>query len=638
MTASSARFAAAAAIFLTGLLAVSSPGMAAETGAPAPRPAPTLSPRPAAAPPGTEAARAAWRAALSRVPLPRKGCFTAVFPKTTWQEIPCTTNKLQPYPPAPGGGQPNVVGGGVGDFSGKVSSGHVHAAEGSFDDVSGVSAEIGNLGGKPPAVLDAYALQLNANTFKSPACAGATLAGCRGWQQFVYSNTGSLVMQYWLIGFGPKCPVGGNWAQTPMSPNSCFKDGINQASPPGMVPAANLKQFTLAATATAGGSDTVMLTVNGQAFSFSNDDGVVGLAAGWQEAEFNVFGDAFNSQAHFNDGSTIVVRTTVHNGTNNPLICDPVGFTGESNDLTLAGTAAVPAGPAPAIVFTESNTLATAAGCAVAQGIGDTHLTTFSGLLYDFQASGDFLLAQVGADFVVQNRQASGAPRWPNAAVNTAVATRMGKTVVAICLPNRLFVDGEAAQLGDGKALALAGGVNIARRGEVYLVSGPDGDSLRAALHANAAGTSYINVSLGLGHWPEANVHGLLANPDGDVNALALRSGTVLHEPVPFAELYGRYGDSWRVPPAQSLLTPCGARPAESGNPAAPFYARDLEPGLAERSRAICVQAGVKPGALLDACTLDVAVLGSETAARIYVHAPAPVAVGLAAVRRAPDK
>jgi hypothetical protein len=104
------------------------------------------------------------------------------------------------------------------------------------------------------------------------------------------------------------------------------------------------------------------------------------------------------------------------------------------------GTAVVGTGPAPAIVSRQSNAPGTMASCQAAKGLGDTHLTTFDGLLYDFQAAGDFILAETGPDFVVQTRQVSGAPTWPNASVNKAVATRMGKTRVAVCLPNRLEV------------------------------------------------------------------------------------------------------------------------------------------------------------------------------------------------------
>jgi hypothetical protein len=50
-------------------------------------------------------------------------------------------------------------------------------------------------------------------------------------------------------------------------------------------------------------------------------------------------------------------------------------------------------------------------------------------------------------------------------------------------------------------------------------------------------------------------------------------------------------------------------------------------PKTRDRARAICTQAGIKQSALLDACTIDVVVLGKQAAA-VYVGAPAPVAVG----------
>ena len=48
----------------------------------------------------------------------------------------------------------------------------------------------------------------------------------------------------------------------------------------------------------------------------------------------------------------------------------------------------------------------------------------------------------------------------------------------------------------------------------------------------------------------------------------------------------------------------------------------------ARQTRAICEKAGVKKGALLDACTLDVAVIGSPTAATVFTTAPQPLALG----------
>jgi len=82
------------------------------------------------------------------------------------------------------------------------------------------------------------------------------------------------------------------------------------------------------------------------------------------------------------------------------------------------------------------------------------------------------------------------------------------------------------------------------------------------------------------------------------------------------------YGDSWRLDPATSLLSVCGPK-TEQGNPGKPFFARDLDPALRERARTLCSRAHVS-NVWLDACTLDVAVLGDQAAA-VYVGARVPV-------------
>ena len=267
-----------------------------------------------------------------------------------------------------------------------------------------------------------------------------------------------------------------------------------------------------------------------------------------------------------------------------------------------------------------------------ANSAGDTHMTTFNGLFYDFQAYGDFVEAEVDPDLVVQTRKVSSAPTWPNASVNRAVATRMGNTKVAICLapPGMevealLNIDGEPTNLGDGKSLSLSDGVDISRRGNIYVIADLGGDSVTAEVHS-----SWINVAVGLGGPPE-KVHGLLANANENVNRIAARDGTVLTMPFSFEDLYHRYADSWRVPANESLLSVCGGRgtTVEQGIPERAFYAKDLDPEVYKRTRAVCTAAGVKAEPLLDACTLDVAVLGSDEAAKVFVGAPAPVAVGI---------
>ena len=88
------------------------------------------------------------------------------------------------------------------------------------------------------------------------------------------------------------------------------------------------------------------------------------------------------------------------------------------------------------------------------------------------------------------------------------------------------------------------------------------------------------------------------------------------------------FGDSWRVPSDESLLSQlCGDAKIERGNPEKLFYAKDLNPKVYERARKICTEASVKEEALLDACTLDTAVLGDKAAARAFVRANPPRAV-----------
>jgi hypothetical protein len=274
--------------------------------------------------------------------------------------------------------------------------------------------------------------------------------------------------------------------------------------------------------------------------------------------------------------------------------------------------------------------------CEVSIGtsLGDTHLTTFNGLFYDFQAAGDFTLAEVASGFEVQTRQVSGAPTWPNATVNKAVAARFGKTQVAICSASpgtdettRVIVDGKLTPMEDGKTLLLPEGGDIRRGGDVYLLVGKDGDSVRAGVNSYN-GTTWIDVSVGLGRWPSA-AKGLIANVNGNINQIATRDNIVLTNPFDFDELYHRFADSWRVGDRESMLSVCNAEtPIERGIPKVPFYAKDLAPNVREKALTVCNAAGVKPGALLDACTLDVAVIGQDAAAKVFVGATAPTAVG----------
>ena len=109
--------------------------------------------------------------------------------------------------------------------------------------------------------------------------------------------------------------------------------------------------------------------------------------------------------------------------------------------------------------------------------------------------------------------------------------------------------------------------------------------------------------------------------------SIATRDGVVLTAPFSFDTLYGKYSESWRVPAADSMLFACGER-VQRGIPKQTFVAGNLDPRVAQQARTICERAGVKEGALLDACTLDVAVIGAKSAAKVFTTAPQPVALG----------
>jgi hypothetical protein len=573
--------------------------------------------------------REEWRQAMLRLPHPKPGCYTASFPRVEWKAVPCGPPPKRPIVPARNPARHFVVGGGgSNDFSARPA-GTISGVDGTFVSVSPGVTESGPVANTGPSVADTYTLQINANQFSSSACAGSPNPNCKGWEQFVYVNDSSshfVFIQYWLIKYNkPTCPSGWTFFQFSGDTNSyCFQSTGTSPLAHGH-PASDLGNTTLSAAVTPSSDQATITSAGDMAMLMGSN--AVALAAGWTDAEFNVFGDGGNSsgggQAGFGANTTLVVRTTAHHGNTNAPTCQMESFTGETNNLTLVGMSAIGTQPSPAIEFTQSNVPGTPAACVTANGVGDTHLSTFGGLLYDFQASGDFVLAQTGPDFVVEARQVSGAPSWPNASINKAVATQMGKTRVALCSgeDSEIHVDGRSRRIADGATLSLPSGVDIQHLGNVYVVVDQGGNSLRAELDG-----SYINVSVGLGRWP-TKVRGILANVADHPNQIETKGGTVLSAPFAFADLYHAYADSWRVPPQDGLLSVCG-RATQVGIPKAPLNAKDLDPQLYKRSRETCARAGVKQEALLEACTLDVAVLGRADAAKVFLGLRTPSAVG----------
>ncbi len=342
-------------MLVASLLSGLSPSLASVAQS-APAPTPPLA---TAQPPDLEA----WRKDVARVPLPRKGCFTSSYPSAEWQEAPCTTAPAFPQPPARGP-RPATVGNGA-DVSAEATTGHISEAVGSFDSVTGVTSEKGINPYTGSTEANIFSLQLNANFFATPTCNGASNpSNCQGWQQFVFDNAGGdAYIQYWLIDYNATCPSGWFTWETDCYTNS------NAVSVPAQT-IANLANLRVTGEAVSGGMDTFIMAAGSALYSVQNEDSVVHLAQGWQEAEFNVFGDGNGTEANFNSGSTIVVRTSVDYGSPNAPSCVAQGFTGETNNLSFGTAPAAHAEELPAAVFTESSAGRAASSCDSETSVG----------------------------------------------------------------------------------------------------------------------------------------------------------------------------------------------------------------------------------------------------------------------------
>ncbi len=285
-------------------------------------------------------ARADWAAAIAKLPVPQEGCFKASYPSAEWHQVACNTAPNRPY--VPRNGHRGFTVGDGNDYS-AVASSLVSSSTGSFSAVSGVTHETGY-----DSQANTYSIQLNSQFFATPVCNGATTpSSCLGWQQFVYTNSGSAFMQYWLLDYGSKCPSGG-WMSYE---GDCYRNSRAVSVPTQVI--AQLGTLKLTGTAVAGGTDTFVMTTATDAYSTTGKDSVVDLAGAWKAVEFNVVGDGGGSAAKFNKGSRITVEITLKDGSSAAPACQSDdGTTGETNNLTLGSCST--AGGTPAVEFTES--------------------------------------------------------------------------------------------------------------------------------------------------------------------------------------------------------------------------------------------------------------------------------------------
>jgi hypothetical protein len=540
-----------------------------------------------AAAPSTD--RETWRKEMLKRPLPKKACFTALYPNREWQQVPCKTPPSTPLQsPGQGGPIPYQVGAGYGDWIAQVSD-IILSAEGSFRSITPGVSETGN------NVNNAFTLQLNTNAFLPPNCYNSDTGACMGWQQFVYDNNlGQAFIQYWLTDYatvagGLKCPAG--MAQLPDPNPSWFQCTANSsysvAIPPLTIADLSQYQTTMTGTAGSGGDTLVVATPDGKLYAMGNE-AFLGLSQYWNTAEFNIFGPGFGSQANFSNGTTIVVKVSVDDGTTNAPACTnnsgiAGGQTKETNNLNLVYPCCNFGNPEPNIEFMETNAGHTAT-CGMAELIGDPHITTADGTLYDFQGAGEFVSLRDSDGTEIQTRQTPiSTDFFPNpdhhdglatcVSINTAVAARVNEHRVTWepnldGVPNpgglQLRVDGALTALGpEGLALGRGGRV-VPAAGGALEIDFPNGKTLLVTPQWwNSQNKWFLNVNLqNLGLVSEVTpasargIAGAIANgswlpalPDGA--SVGPMPATL---PKRYDVLYRKFADAWRLSDKDSLF------------------------------------------------------------------------------------
>lgn len=304
----------------------------------------------------------AWHMAMLDVPTPGAGCHEVLHPSMEWREVECADARITASAPSGARGdgarlaRVAQVGGGN-DWVVSLSGGTLSTVTGSFDDVAGVTSVIDD------GIANSFSLQLNSNFFESSRCSSGG-PSCRAWQQIVYSSDqgaaemnqaeigkgGLLYFQYWLLYDDAPCPSG----TKTVAQGGCVVNSADQVPVPAQS-AASLGEMHL--TGSAGDTDQAILRIGKTLYSVTAPGSNVGLASGWTEAEFNIFGNGSAGQASFNSGASVDVKLTVQGFSGGTLACKRGGTTKETNNLDLDGECRqLPDQTNPTFVFTQTNT------------------------------------------------------------------------------------------------------------------------------------------------------------------------------------------------------------------------------------------------------------------------------------------
>jgi VCBS repeat-containing protein len=188
---------------------------------------------------------------------------------------------------------------------------------------------------------------------------------------------------------------------------------------------------------------------------------------------------------------------------------------------------------------------------------GDPHIRSFDGQYYDFQATGDFLLARaLDSELEIQVRQRPWSLN-PETTLNLGLATRMdGNDVCFDLIQPYPLVNGrpfeiartETRLVGQGTLSRSDSNPNNTQQ-DLYTITYSNGDQLAVEiLHDLCINPTVYLIS-------SREVIGLLGNNNGQAeDDLALRDGTVSSQPLAPEYLHGDFAASWHVNASESLF------------------------------------------------------------------------------------
>jgi Hint domain/von Willebrand factor type D domain len=241
-------------------------------------------------------------------------------------------------------------------------------------------------------------------------------------------------------------------------------------------------------------------------------------------------------------------------------------------------------------------------------GWGDIHLTTLSGLKYDFQAVGEFILTQSKRPNDTFEVQVRLQPFNGSASVSVAtqVAVQLGTDRITFgeSRASVLAVNGVAAALtAANPLLILNGGAVLLVAANTYAVFWTTGEFMEVIDNKD-----YFSIDTVVS--PDAGAtQGLLGGNGAQANDFTLRDGTVLTQPLTDAQLYGDFANSWRISQSESLLDyNAGETTATFTDqlfPTANLSLTSFPTALVQNAQQLAAAAGITDPALSAAAVLD---------------------------------